>query len=149
MSFESIALRENGQKILYSWFNALRTAGVAIESFLGSSFIAETEATIANGQGGATDVTGLLLDSAEVGSAIISTEIRRKTDSNESVSVGHLLARYLEATSTWAIEDVLSGDASGVTFSITAGGQVQYTSDTLAGTNYAGTMKFKAITFDI
>jgi hypothetical protein len=145
--FNDIPLRANGQKFYYHWFNALRTAGVAIENFLGGGFIIETSFTLANNQAVAANVTGLVIDSASYKAAHIFVRIQRKTDSSEVVSVGVLKAVYRTATTTWEILDELSGDYTGVTFSITSAGQVKYTSTNIAGTNYTGTMKFKAITF--
>lgn len=147
MSFTSIPERTNGQKIFYDWFNSLRTAGIAVETFLGGGYVGETSFTIANNQGAAANVTGLVFASASYKAAHIFVKIQRKTDSSETVSVGVLKVMYRTATTTWEILDELGGDFTGVTFSITAGGQVQYTSTNQAGTNYTGTMKFKALTF--
>jgi hypothetical protein len=147
MSFLTIPERLNGQKILYDWFNALRGAGVDLEAFVGSGYIGETSFTIANNQGAAANVTGLSFNSASYKAAHIFVRIQRKTDSSENVSVGVLKAMYRAATTTWEILDELGGDFTGVTFSITSGGQVQYTSTNQSGSNYTGTMKFKAITF--
>lgn len=141
--FSSITVRENGQKILYSWFNALRSAGVSLESFLGAGYIAETSATIANGQASATNVTGLLVSSASYKSAIVFAEVRRKTSTNELVSVGLLKLYYRDLDSAWYLVDELSGDEDNVEFSITTGGQVQYTSGSIAGSSYSGTIKFR------
>ena len=49
---------------------------------------------------------------------------------------------------TWAVthRSLFTDDNSGVIFSITAGGQVQYVSDTLAGPNYSGTIRISQIT---
>jgi hypothetical protein len=148
MSFSTISVRANGQKILYSWFNALRTAGMALESFLGGGYVSETSFTIANNQSSPADVTGLLFNKDSYTSVHVYAEIRRKTNSNEAVSTGVLKLIWMAATSTWEILDELGGPVDdGVTFTITASGQVQYASDNMAGTGYVGTMKFKAITF--
>lgn len=147
MSFATITTRQNGQKVTYSWFEALKTAGVAIENFLGGGFLVETSFTVANNQSSAANVTGLVFDKNSYKSAYIMATVRRKTNSNEAVSVGRLIAIYKDASSTWELIDELGGDDDGVTFSITAAGQVQYTSDNMAGTGYTGTMRFKALTF--
>lgn len=147
MSFADIPLRQNGQEILYSWFNALRTAGISIE---GASGIGETSFTIANG---ATDqnVTGLVFDSADVGCAIIRCAIYRKTDSNNRLCTRTMLAHYNAEISEWElVDEAVKGGTldDGVSFSINATtGQVTYTSDSIAGTNYAGKMIFRAETF--
>jgi hypothetical protein len=145
--FNDIPLRENGQKFYYHWFNALRTAGLFIETWLGGGAITETSFTIANGQGAASNVTGLVFSSSSYKCAHIYAQVRRKTATNEVISSGRLIAIYRDLTSTWELLDELSGDDDGVVFSITSAGQIQYTSDTVSGSSYVGTMKFKAITF--
>src|SRR4051794_3884418 len=129
--FSVIPLRANGQKFYYHWFNALRNAGVAIESFLGAAYLVETSFTVANSQGSAANVTGLSFSSLTAQSVHIYAEVRRKTGTNEVISSGRLIAVYRQLTSAWDLLDELSGDDDGVVFSITSGGQVQYISDTL------------------
>jgi hypothetical protein len=145
--FSSIPVRENGQKFFHTWFNSLRTAGIAVEGFFGTSFLTETTFTLANNQGAASNVTGLSFDSTSVKSAMIYCEVRRKTDSNEVISNGVLRVYYRDLTTTWELLNELGGDDDGVVFSITAAGQVQYTSSDLAGTSYTGKLTFKAVTF--
>jgi hypothetical protein len=147
MSFGAITDRANGANIPASWFNTLRDAGVALENFLGGGFVAETSFTIANIQVAPANVTGLVFNSASYKGAQVFVEVRRRTGTNESVSIGRLLLFYRENTAAWDLVDELGGDDDGVTFTITAGGQVQYISDNMSGSGYVGTMKFKAITF--
>lgn len=132
------------------------TTGGYAEIYSGSAwhifstfYIPETTFTIANNQASAASVTGLDLDESIYKSYIIFAEVRRKTDSSEVVSVGQIMAFYYDSTSSWLenIIDQLSGDDDGVTFSITAAGQIQYVSDNMAGSNYSGQMTFKAIGF--
>lgn len=152
MAFSDIPLRENGIKILFGWFDVIRSAGVALEakvtSFLGANVIAQTTATIANNQASAANVAGLLLDSTKGKVAHIYAHVRRKTDDGEKVAGGMLTALYRESTALWDVEpvDAISGDDDGVVFSIVAGtGQVQYASDNMAGANYAGSISFRAM----
>ena len=149
MSFATIPVRANGQKFFHDWFNSLRAAGVDIETFLGTGFLPEESFTLANNQVGAANITSLLFDPAETKAVHIYVEVRRTTSINELISTGRICLFYRALTTTWEIIDELSGDEDGVVFTITAGGQVQYTSSSLAGTGYVGTMKFKAITFAI
>jgi hypothetical protein len=107
----------------------------------------ETSFALANNQIVAANVTGLSFNSASYKSAHIYTEVRRKTDSNEAVSNGILRVMYKDSSSAWILIDELGGDDDGITFSITTGGQIQYTSNDLLGTNYSGKVTFKAITF--
>lgn len=147
--FGSIPDRANGDKFYYYWFNSLRDAGKAIENFLGGSYIAETSVSLANNQVAASSITGLLFDHTLTQAVHIYAEVRRSTSSTEVISSGRLIAFYRVATTTWELLDELSIDDDGVVFSITSAGQIQYTSDNMSGTGYAGTMKFKAITFGI
>lgn len=102
------------------------------------------EATIANNQVAAADVMGLVLDSTLYRSVKVYFEIHRKTDSNEALANGFLTAISRD-TGGWDITagGSYDGDATGVSFSITAGGQVQYTSDNMTGANYEGTITFR------
>lgn len=151
MSFSDISYRTNGQKILYSWFDALKVAGMIIESWLGSGFVSETSFTIANNQSSAANVTGLLLDSATVGSAFIDYDVYRKTTSSgatELKEVGTYLATYKSVAATWTLTPVgMGGEDSGVVLSITSAGQVKYTSTNITGTADTSRMKYKVRTF--
>lgn len=147
MSFSGIPVRTNGQEILYSWFNLLRSAGIALE---GASGIGETSFTIANG---VTDqnVTGLLFDSADVGCAIIDCAIYRKSSVDNRICTRTMFAHYnLELLQWELVDEAVKGGTldDGVSFSIDATtGQVTYTSESLGGTGYAGKMIFRARTF--
>ena len=147
MAFSDVPVRLNGQTFEVSWVNLLRTAGIAVESLLGTGYLGETEASIANGQGSAANVTGLVFASASVKGAFIFGSVQRKTDSADAYALDILYAAYNSRTSTWDITPVVAGGYSGLTYTITAAGQIQYTSDTLAGGSYTGVIRFKAITF--
>lgn len=132
-----------------SWWNSLKQAGQTLQTLLGlgTGGISETSFTFANGQGAAADVTGLLFSSGACKSANVWISSRRKTDSNTLYTEIELWLSYNAGTSTWQVSDqVEHGDPSGLTLTITAAGQVQYTSSTLAGSNYSGASKFKAFT---
>lgn len=109
--------------------------------------LVETSFSVANNVAAAADVTGLSFSSAISTGAKVIAEARRKTDSSEVTSIVEIDVRYQESTSDWGIDWAERGDDSGLDFSITAAGQVQYTSDDLTGANYSGTLKFKSITF--
>ncbi len=149
MSFGTVPVRSNGDNVDAGWWNALRTAGILIENFLGT-VIGLTSFTIVNSQVSAADVTGLLFAGADVKAAIIDYRIRRYStggSGEERVEVGSMIASYKAAAATWTLTTLASaGDDAGVTFSITSGGQVQYTSDTLPGTPGESIMKFTART---
>jgi hypothetical protein len=112
-------------------------------------YTAPVETTLANGQAAAADVTGMNADCADYSSVEFLVEIHRHTDAEHRVSVGRL-AMWCHA-GAWSVErGLFNGAADGVTFSVsTVGtvGQVQYTSDTIAGANYAGEIKFGRFSF--
>ena len=137
-TFTAIAVRQNTQITDAGWWNILRLAGISIENFLGLGYLAQTPVAIANNQSSAANVTGLLFSSASVRSAIIEYQIRRVSTSTgavERVSSGRGTATYNTLATAWTYTPLgEGGDASGVTLDITSGGQVQYTSDNMAGT---------------
>jgi len=148
MKFSEIPVRAAGA-VNVSWWNALKTAGEAIEGFLGTGLVAETAFTVANNQVGAASVTGLVVDKTLYKSAKAFVEVRRKTDTNEVVCNGLLTLIYRDLTSAWEVVESWDGDAHGLTLTITAGGQVQYASDNMSGANYTGKLKFKLMTFSV
>lgn len=151
MSFSSIPDRANGQKISYSWFNALKTAGAAIETFLGT-FISETSFTIANNQSSAANVTGLSFSGASVRSFSVDYHVYRNTTgggATELAESGVLTGVYSTVAAAWEMTPGPVVGNAGVTFSITAAGQVQYTSTNITGTSGTSVMKFKARTMGV
>lgn len=104
---------------------------------------------ILNNQASPVDLVSVVFDKAEFSSAIITGELRRKTDSGEVLSTLTLIAQYRSVTDDWIIS--AGPDVSelpiGVVFSITSAGQVKYTSDNLAGANYVGVYKIKQSKF--
>lgn len=150
MSFSSIPIR-GYTPTNPSWWNALRTAGILVESFLGT-FIGETSFTVANNQVAAANVTGLSFAGASVRSFVVDYEIYRNTTgggATELAEAGMLVGVFSTVASTWEmIQAPVVGDA-GVELSITAGGQVQYTSSNITGTPASSYMKFKARTMTV
>lgn len=155
MALTTIPSRQTGRitgRVGASWFNTLKTAIEELQALLGSSAVVPTNFTIANNQAVAANVTGLSFSSADTKSVVVTADIRRKTatGSSEVVAQQILFLQYRDQTSAWEIAaDEAKGDASGVTFSITSGGQVQYTSTNIAGSSYTGTMRFKAEAIDL
>lgn len=104
-----------------------------------SGDIALTSFTIANNQSSPANVTGLSFG-AGVRSARVqySIFIDASSDTFES---GEIL--IIQKTGSWDIAYSSSFDSSFVIFTITSGGQVQYTSPSYSGYT-SGTMKFRA-----
>lgn len=104
--------------------------------------IDETSFTAANNQVAAANVTGLAFANATVRSfeALVSVTI---------IATGSLYESFklygVQRGADWALASSAVGDVSGITFSITTAGQVQYTSTNVAGFT-SSTMKFRAIT---
>lgn len=147
MSFLSIPDRLNGQKILRDWFNSLKIAGISVESYLGiNGGLAGTLANCANLQASPSDITGLIFDFSTVKSADFDLLIMRKTDTGGSERVVRRKFTAIYENSTWKPLELVSADdttdGGGITISITALGQVQYTSDSIAGANYIGKFRY-------
>lgn len=99
---------------------------------------------VGNNQIAAANLAGLLFDKAAEYGARVLYHMHRRTDTggSEVVSVGELFIRYKPGADAWDVTDnILGGDDHGVAFSITAGGQIQYTSSDIAGANYVGEMR--------
>jgi hypothetical protein len=106
------------------------------------------ELEIVNNQVAAADVTGLLLDSDSYKSVKVFYEVFRKTGSSERICNGFFTCLYKSGTNAWELEagSFEGSPAHGVTFSITTAGQVQYTSDNMAGTNYESRLLLRNFT---
>jgi hypothetical protein len=102
--------------------------------------IQETEANLADNQASAANVTGLAFAAATVRSFKAQVAIERGTN----FEVFELLGVQRNADFTMSVESV--GDDTGVVFTITTAGQVQYTS---SNTGTAPVAKFRALTLTV
>lgn len=104
--------------------------------------IAETSFSIANNQGSAANVTGFAFASGTVRSfeALVSVEIDATLDLFEQFTL-----TGINKAGSFEMAQSAVGDESGIVFSITSGGQIQYTSANYAGF-VSGDIKFRAIT---
>jgi hypothetical protein len=140
MPFIDIPDRANALRIDREWFDALRDAGILLEAALAASIVSFQ--AIANNQAVAANVTALLFDSAAVKLAVVDYTVRRKSDSVDVVGGGTFFVHYRPATSDWELTSGPAfGEDHGVAFTVTAGGQVQYTSDSRAGVYNTGLSK--------
>lgn len=147
MSFSDIPVRSNSQTVDASWWNTIRTALVNV---FGSGLTTETQFTIANNQGAAADVTGLVFDKDSLVQVRIEYRLMQRDDAENRVTYGQLVAFYNSEDDSWTLDDNPDGgDLSGVTFSIddadTSAAQIQYTSDDMSGGNEARTMRHKVV----
>lgn len=152
MGFEQIAVRENRPdvRIDKDWFNSLRQKGIDLETFVGL-LIPKTTFPIANNQGVAANVTGLVFNPATAPDFEAEYRIYRNTTAagaTELSEKGTLMGIYSPVAGTWEITQNKVGDA-GVTFTITNAGQMQYTSTNITGTPATSEMKFKAKTMGV
>lgn len=107
--------------------------------------------TVANNTAVAANVTGLSFNKVNYKSAVIEYDLYRKDATpTETSCIGKLVAIYKPTADTWEIQGPEEmGDDCGVTFSITAGGQIQYTSTNYTGGSYVGLMRMKIKRFKI
>jgi len=118
----------------------------SLNSVQGISDILLTSFTIVNNQSSAANVFGCLFDTSTVRSAIIEYSVYRSSSVSELSEVGHIYVTYKSTAASWEIVQNYAG-SSEVNFTITSGGQLQYTSTNFAGTGYVGKMKFTARAF--
>ncbi len=105
----------------------------------------ETSFSLTNNQSVAADVTGFSFANGTVRAfkALVSVHIDATTDLYEVIEI-----TGIQKSSDWSISVVDQGDDSGVDFSITSAGQLQYTSDNYSGFS-SGTIKFRAFSLSI
>lgn len=107
---------------------------------------AQPQTSITNNEGTPTDVDGLLFDKVDLIGAIANIHIERETDTQNVQEVGQLFISHDTNDDIWRIALTSNLDDAGVSFTITAAGQVQYTSDDLTGAGYSGRLTVGAIT---
>lgn len=104
--------------------------------------------TILNNQVALADIAGMTLDTSQGFAYQLKVQITRETASVKERCYGDLIAIYNPTSLVWDLYPNLVGDDCGVAFSsvLVSGtvSKVQYTSDTVSGTSYAGTIKFSA-----
>jgi len=107
--------------------------------------ISETSFSITNNQVVAASITGFAFANGTVRSfkAHVSVEVDATADLFEVLEI-----IGIQKGSDWDISVESTGDDSGVTFSITSAGQLQYISDSYTGF-VSGDIKFRAITTSI
>jgi len=122
----------------------------ALTALIAPGDILPTSLVIQDGQSTAADVTGLFFNSNTIRAANIDYAVYRVSSStNPGVAESGRLMIDLNDTaptgSKWSLIQIKNGDA-GVTFSVTDGGQIQYTSTTIGLTGYTGVIDFSAKT---
>jgi hypothetical protein len=117
----------------------------ALESVQGQDDILLTTATISNNVSVFTSIPSFSFSTASVQAIECSYIVERTTTSpaQKFVESGTIVGNYDGAN--WLMSSNFVGDA-GVTFSISAAGQMQYKSTLVSGSGYVGTIKFRAKT---
>lgn len=139
---DTILIYDNSATSLKKMTRANFLSGVPVGS---TGDINETSFSAANNQAVAADVTGLAFANATVRSfkALVSVSIDATADLYE---VFELVG--IQKGASWDMSQTATGDTSGLVFSITNAGQVQYTSTDVAGF-VSNTVKFRATTLSI
>jgi hypothetical protein len=106
---------------------------------------AEQTFTLVNNQAAAADVTPLTFDKRYVSHAVVEYLIQRVSSSSELVAGGRLSLIYAYDADAWTIANTVDVNVGtiGVTFSVTADGQVRYTTTNQAGTIETSRMIFR------
>lgn len=110
-----------------------------------ASDIEETSFSIANNQAAPANITGLAFSNAAVRSfsTTVSVSIDATADLFEVFEI-----KGIQKGSEWDFSVSSTGDNTGISFSITNAGQIQYTSASYAGF-VSGVMKFRASTTSV
>ena len=98
--------------------------------------------TINNNVGAPTSITDFVFDNVDTKAVRVQFDISRRTDTQNVVETGEIFLAYDDEASDWRISVDSKFDDAGVTLTVTAAGQVQYTSNDLTGASYSGTMRF-------
>jgi hypothetical protein len=112
----------------------------------GGGDILTTSFNVANNQVAPANVTGASWDTSTVRGFILSYSLYRSTNINEESETGQIYGTYSSTANTWQIAQTYAG-SSGISFTITNAGQLQYTSSNVAGTGYSGKLKFAGKSF--
>ena len=117
----------------------------ALASVQGANDILLSTATISNNVIVPTSIPGFSFSTASVRAIESTYLVERFTSSpvQKFVESGTIIGNY--DGSSWTIASNFVGDA-GITFSISASGQMQYTSSNITGSGYVSTIKFSAKT---
>jgi hypothetical protein len=111
----------------------------------------ERSFTLKNNQTSAADIEGLRFDKRGVSYASVDYLVHRVTSTSELVQYGTLMAAYYPDSEEWDMVQVshttpTKPNNAGITFSITADGQVRYATSDQSGAGVISVMHFRART---
>lgn len=151
--FSGIIVRSNGNRVLASWWNIIRTQLLLFEAVFGGGLTGEAQFTINDNETGPTSITDMVVDKDSYQGACIAYNVLRRDDTEGRREIGLIWLTYDPETTAWSIARETKqqiGALMGLTLTVTSAGQVQYASDSMGGASYSGKMRWKIInTFDI
>ena len=129
------------------WASAVTNA---LNALLAPSDILPTAFTVQENQSSPVDITGLFFNSSTVRAANISYAVYRVSSTSpvgiaESGTLMIDLNDTAPSGSKWSLIQIKNGDA-GISFSVTDGGQIQYSTTSIGLTGYTGVINFSAKT---
>lgn len=141
-NLDKILIYDASEALLRSMTRGNFLSGVPIGS---AGDINETSFSLANNQASPANVTGLAFANAVVRSfeALVSVERDADSDLFEVFTL-----RGIQKGASWDMSVTANGDDSGIVFSITSSGQIQYISSDLTG-HISSVAKFRAITLTV
>ena len=101
--------------------------------------------TVLNNQATPENIVGLLFPSATTKGGSAEIDIERQTDTQNVIEHGTLTVSRDPVANDWRIALSSQFDDTGLTFSVSVGGQVKYISTDLTGPSYSGTMRITHI----
>lgn len=112
----------------------------AVKLLIGFGGDAQLNIALPNNSG-PFDATGLLFNKVNTKAAHISVDIERSTDTQNKQEIGTIFVTHDTRDDLWRISVSSNLDNAGVTFTITAAGQVRALTNNLTGTTYVGELR--------
>ena len=129
--------------------NWIISASRAIDDLTVAGDIKLISVSVNNNQATPTNVPNLRFDTLQTRHAIVDYGVYRIKGSEELSEMASLYVTYKSSAGTWELIDNGVG-ISGLSFSITGAGQVQYTSSNMVDVGvYTGKMSFRARSFPV
>ncbi len=122
-----------------AWMDAITDK---VNSISSNYDILPSTASLTNNQSSAANISGLSFNTSLIRSAEIDITVRRTAVGVELSEMFKILVVYESTAAAWLLSEESVGDASGITFSITAAGQIQYVSTDISSSSC--TAKFRA-----
>lgn len=105
----------------------------------------QVEVSLADNQSSAANVAGVSFDKDDTKAARLLFNIHRRDDAQHADETGEMHIWHDTETDTWELALTSHNDDAGVTFTITAAGQLQYKTTEFGDANYSGTLRITNI----